>query len=162
MHAKELLLDQSSNTEGIPLFIEEEDLEVVAGANKRPRKLDHDGLTVEALNIYACERPSIICTTLSLLTGSTNACRDEQVIGRAMAKRHGTIPASKIRAILPLPTLLIYLDIILARRIQDIVDKCLPPLPGVWVGARRKRNARMSFTGSNSFLRRASMTKAMP
>ena len=115
------------------------ELERALCSHRKPQQLDSEGVCGNALwNLYnACSVQvlrwfNFIATSFAELSSTT-------VHGIVLAKQGGAIPPEKTRAILPMPVILSMLDMILASRLEKVLDPLVQSLPASFViGARRK------------------------
>ena len=123
-------------SEGVGIGI---DFEAVARARdnvKKPAKLDHYGICPASIFMLAFRQSDVLCTFLNKLVSSRQLISSITIQGRLFAKSKGAVPASKTRAILPLPALLTIVDCILFNLWEPVVDSLFPEVGSVFIGAR--------------------------
>jgi hypothetical protein len=91
-------------------------------------KLDHFGLSGEALFMAMVTNPEAWATFFTSMAASVDWSHSVFIRGRVLAKAPGVIVASDMRAILPQPLFLQILHIIVERRLKPIISQRLRDL----------------------------------
>ena len=130
------ILDAMRENDGNRIHIDPSELHAAFTNIKRMGKLDHYGTSVAAIKILAHARPELVCVFLETLISSTALMSEIVVKGSVFGKESSVTPSSAIRAILPLPSIMQILDVLLPSYIEDFVSRALPTIPECFVGAR--------------------------
>ena len=96
---------------------------------KRKQVLDHYGCSVQGCSVVAEAAPELFADVVTKLARNRSDLASVLIQGRAMAKAKGSIPASKVRTVMPLPVILGILDFVVAIRMHarsDVLAGLLP------------------------------------
>ena len=105
---------------------------------KHKARLDHYGVSVAAIQMLLLALPRVTTTFFNLAAASTPIMSSIVVKGHAYGKESATSLATNIRAILPLPSVMQILDVVLPSSLEPYVNMLLPPVPDCFIGARPK------------------------
>jgi len=126
------------SNDGCGVQVSAEDVIGARDCIRRLDKVDHYGICARSIFTLFQLRAVVVCRLLTHIMCSRSVMCTILVQGRLYAKSKGAIPASKTRAILPLPSVLVLVDCILFNRWQPLLDKLYPEVPSVFFGARPK------------------------
>ena len=84
--------------------------------------LDCFGCCPSSLLLLASAAPVYLADVLTDLAKSPNQWKSMTICGKVKAKALGPVTAAKLRTILPLPALVGALDVIIAKRLNDIAE----------------------------------------
>ena len=90
---------------------------------RRPQLMDKYGCSVSGLRMIFNARPDLILDFFLRLSGSKDEMESLVIQGRALAECPGSIPATKVRTILPLPVILGVIDVWVAVQVHEVVDR---------------------------------------
>ena len=85
--------------------------------------MDKYGCSVSGLCMIFNARPEPIHKFFLRLARSKDEMESLVIQGRALAKCPGSIPATKVRTILPLPVILGVIDVLVAVQVHEVVDR---------------------------------------
>ena len=96
---------------------------------KHKNNVDDYGVSLAGIRAIFDVRPFLVLRMLWALATEDCTMAQVMVTGRAKAKQAGAVPASKVRSIMPLPKLLIVLDVVVGLRINAYADAWAARLP---------------------------------
>ena len=103
---------------------------------RRWSKTDHYGVSVASIMLLAYVKPTLVCEFLSKLIASSRLMSHIIVKGHLFGKESSVTTAASTRAILPLPSVMQVLDVLLLDSFDDLLSTLLPEAPGCFIGAR--------------------------
>jgi hypothetical protein len=107
-------------------------------SNVKPSKrLDQDGLCMKALYLVFLRAPAAIVDVLNQLLESPDELKERTISGTIKGKISSITSVCDTRSLLPLPSLLVLIDYILARRVTMIVEQVFGNTVGAYIGAKR-------------------------
>ena len=98
-------------------------------------RVDGTGLTTSALYIIGQIAPWFITAAINALISSTTWLQNETIPGTVKGKKAHTVPMSKVRAILPMSSLVQIADAVVAERLNAMIDRMFQPVYGLYEGA---------------------------
>ena len=104
---------------------------------KPSKRIDSMGLCTLACRVFGVARPDLLAAAVTYLVASADALRDINVVGNVKGKKSAKTLAKDVRAILPFPTLLEIADCLIAKHLNNFIDRMFEPIFGVYVGATR-------------------------
>jgi hypothetical protein len=130
-------LDFIASTEGSTWTVDWSSIERALDTIRKPAVRDSDGISVQIIRAFAYGHPEAAVALFSRLLNSRSFMKSFTVYGKVYGKESSFTAADNTRALLPLPSLLIVADAIIACKINDVADCiCFPPA-GVMFGARK-------------------------
>ena len=129
------ILDTVLTNDGSGIVVSPDCLILALDRIKGKAKLDHYGISVDAIKIAAIAQPSLVASFLSLVVASTAIMSSIVVKGRVFGKESSTTPATSLRSILPLPAVMQILDVLIPSTLENHVRTLLPCVPECFVGA---------------------------
>ena len=123
LHRRSIINDELARGEGLGLDISEPLLSLACKKLRRPKKLDHYGVSTAVISIIVKHAAGATVRFFTRMAASTSTMAELEVHGRVAAKTKGCIPPSKCRAILPLPSVLGILDVLLNGAMSATVDR---------------------------------------
>jgi len=115
-----------------------EDLESAFARIKHKSKIDHYGISVAAIQLLFSEVPHLVADFFTFAAASTPTMACAVVKGGAYGKESGVCAAKDTRSILPLPSFMQVIDVVLPLSLESKISEVLPNLPECFVGARPK------------------------
>jgi hypothetical protein len=100
-------------TDGGGICVTPEALMLALDRIKGKARLDHYGISVDAVKVLAIAQPSLAASFLSLVVASTSIMSSIVVKGRVFGKESSRAPATSLRSILPLPAVMQILDVVI-------------------------------------------------
>lgn len=104
---------------------------------KHRTKLDHYGMCVDSIRLFVSECPQAAVAFFEMLLSSSPIMSTIEVNAKLFGNESPRTPASKLRAILPLPAVLQVADALLANLLLPCIDSVLPVPAGSFIGARK-------------------------
>ena len=114
--------DALARVEGIGLDVSQQELIEAAEAIKKDTRLDGDWLCVKSIRMVVHSCGPAVTQLVNRLSQSRRFFSENVIKGWCKAKKRGAIRASQVRALLPLPSLLSLIDVVVARRLLPVVD----------------------------------------
>ena len=136
LHKRSIILDYLASAENDAIDLDVETLLGACSSLRQRSKLDPYGISLKAVRLFCAAQPEIAVDFFKRAMSSSPFLAAFNIQGRLYGKESSTTAAADLRAILPLPSILQVIDVLISTKLTAYIDRLFPPLDGCFIGAR--------------------------